>query len=81
MRVLFGLLLSVAGFLLVIYRVPVRRFMGQIGWAERVFGPGGTYTGMLLIGLAAFFAGLVTATNTWDVFLGGFAGRFFGSGN
>ena len=70
MEILIGIIGIMLGFLLMIYRVPVRRFMGQIGWAERYFGPGGTYTGLLLIGLGLCFFSLMIATSTLNFLLG-----------
>lgn len=73
---LIGVILSV---LLVIYRVPIKHFIGEIGWAERVFGPGGTFTALLLIGIAGFFVSLMIMTGTLNVLVGGAALKFFGS--
>ena len=44
MRIVIGLLGVVLSLALVIYRVPVRNFIGQIQWAEDHLGPGGTYS-------------------------------------
>lgn len=71
-----GVLVSI---LVLIYRVPIRRWLGEIGWAERYFGPGGTYTALLLLAVAGFFVSLMIMTGTIDVLLGGFFERFFGS--
>jgi hypothetical protein len=79
MEILFGLIGMILSILVLIYRVPIRGFMGQIGWAEHYFGPGGTYTALLLVGVGGFFFSLIIMTGTLDWLIGGFFGRFFGS--
>ena len=79
MNILGGLIGVILSILLIIYRVPVKHFMGDIGWAERYFGPGGTFTAMLLIGLFGFIISLMIMTGTLDLILGGFVNTLFGS--
>ena len=77
--IVFGLIGMIASLLILIYRVRIRGFMGTIGWAERYFGPGGTYTALLLVGVGGFFVSLIIMTGTVDWLLGSLVGRFFGS--
>jgi hypothetical protein len=79
MQIVFGIMGMILSILILIYRVQIRGFMGTIGWAERYFGPGGTYTALLLAGVLGFFASLIIMTGTLDWLVGGFAGTFFSS--
>ncbi|MBN2096544.1 hypothetical protein JW752_04075 [Candidatus Peregrinibacteria bacterium] len=79
MNIVFGIIGVVLSLLLIIYRVPVKHFMGEIGWAERYFGPGGTFTALLLIGVFGFILSLMIMTGTLGVLLGGFVDTLFGS--
>jgi hypothetical protein len=79
MQIVGGLIGVILSILLIIYRVPVKHFMGDIGWAEQHLGPGGTFTALLLIGLFGFIASLMIMTGTLDLILGAFIGTLFGS--
>ena len=79
MQILGGLIGAILSILLIIYRVPVKHFMGDISWAERYFGPGGTFTALLLAGLFGFIASLMIMTGTLDFILGSFVGTLFRS--
>ncbi len=79
MRILVGLIGIVLSALLLVFRVRIRQFMGQIAWAEAKFGPGGTYTALLIAGVALFFLSLIYATDSFGLILGGSEIDFFGS--
>ena len=79
MRILLGLIGVVLSLLLIIYRTQVRGFIGQISWAENRFGPGGTYTALLLLGLFGFIFSLMYMTNSFDFILSGIGFDFFSS--
>lgn len=70
MHIFFGLTGIVCSFLILIYRVPIKRFIGPIEWAERRLGPGGTYTALLLVAIVMFFVSIMIMTNTLDILLG-----------
>lgn len=78
MQIIGGLIGVILSILLIIYRERVQRIFGAIGWAERHFGPGGTFTALLLIGVLGFIVSLMIMTGTLDLILGGFIGTFFG---
>jgi len=61
-------------FLFIIYRFKIKRFTGNIGFAERVFGAGGTYTLLLLVGIGIFIATLLYVTGTLQSALQAFFG-------
>jgi hypothetical protein len=63
-------------FIFIIYRFKIKRFTGNIGFAERVFGAGGTYTLLLLVGIGIFITTLLYVTGTLQSVLQ----SFFGSG-
>jgi len=79
MNIIFGIAGVILSLLLIIYRVPVKHFIGEIGWAERYFGPGGTFTALLLIGVFGFILSLMIMTGTLGLLLGGFVDTLFGS--
>lgn len=80
MRIVVGLLVSVLGFLLIVYRERVKGFTGDVGFAEQYLGAGGTFTFYLLLGIAFFFGGLMWATGTVQAWFLENLGRFFGYG-
>jgi len=68
-KIFFGLIGFPLSFLIIIYRVKVKDFTGSIGFAERYFGSGGTYTLILLLGLAIFIITLLYVTDTLQSFM------------
>ena len=79
MQIIGGLIGAILSILLIIYRVRVKHFFGEIGWAERYFGPGGTFTALLLVGVFGFILSLMIMTGTLDLLFGGFISTLFGS--
>lgn len=79
MRILLGLIGIVLSFLLIVYRVQINHFMGGIEWAERKFGPGGSYTVLVIVALLLFFFSLMYMTNSFEVIFGVLPVNFFGT--
>lgn len=79
MRIVFGLIGVILSILLLVYRVPIKHFIGQFNWAEQKLGPGGTYTVLVLIAILGFFLSLMYMTDSFDVLYGGIGVDFFGS--
>jgi len=79
MNILLGLIGCALSILLVVYRGPVKHFIGQIEWAEQHFGPGGTYTLLLIIAFGIFVFSLMYMTGTFGLVFGGITEQFFGS--
>jgi len=77
MRIVLGMIGVILSILLVVYRVPVRNFIGQIQWAEDRFGSGGTFTLLLLVGIFGFFFSLTYMTNGFDAIFGNRGLEFF----
>jgi len=71
MNIIYGIIGIILSIALIIYRAPIKNFIGQIEWAENKFGPGGTYTLMLFIGIAGFFISLMIMTGTLNLLFGG----------
>jgi len=79
MQIIGGLVGAILSILIIIYRVPIKHFIGNIAWAEEHLGSGGTFTLLLLFGLFGFFLSLMIMTGTLDLLLGGFVDTLFGS--
>lgn len=79
MRILLGLIGIVLSFLLIVYRVQINHFMGGIEWAERKFGPGGSYTVLVIVALLLFFFSLMYMTDSFGVIFGALPVSFFGT--
>ena len=79
MRIILGLLGAALSIALIVYRERVVRFIGFIQWAEDHLGGGGTYSLMVLIGIAFFFLSLMYMTNSFDLIFGGVGVGFFQS--
>ncbi len=77
MQIFGGIIGVILSLLLVIYRVRVKHLLGEIGWAERYFGPGGTFTALLLFGIAGFFVSLMVMTGTLGLLFGNVGEKFF----
>lgn len=78
MTLFTGLLVSVLGVLLIIYRERVKGVVGDIGFAEQYLGSGGTFTFLLLLGVVMFLGGIMWATGTLQTWFIDNLGRFFG---
>lgn len=50
-RILVGLIGIPLGFLVLLYRDKAKDFVGNISWAEKYLGTGGTWTALILIGV------------------------------
>lgn len=64
MRYLVGIIGFPLGLIIVVYRERVKRFTGDFGFAESWFGPGGTYTAILIFGLIVSLGSLMYALGT-----------------
>ncbi len=78
MTFVIGILISVGGVLLVIFRERVKGVIGDVGFADQYLGSGGTYTFLLLLGIAMFLLGIMWATGTLQSWFLENLGRFFG---
>ena len=58
MNILVFIGLVIFGILIILYTVPFVKVVGRMDWAERWFGPTGTYTAWKIIGVGAIVAGI-----------------------
>lgn len=68
-KILLFLLLIASGFGLLIYTEKVKSFIGEVAFAEKYLGSGGTYTFLKLLGLFLLFASIIYITGTYDRFI------------
>ena len=68
MQVLQGLLGMGLAVLILVFRPRIKDFTGDVGFAERWFGPGGTWTLFIIIGIALFVFSLMWATGSLQSF-------------
>lgn len=67
----------IVGILLLIYRDKVKDFTGNIGFAEKYLGVGGTWTFYVLLGIGLFIFGLMWMTGSLQGWLESSLGSFF----
>lgn len=77
MRFLVGIIGFPLGLAIVVYRERVKRFTGDFAFAESWFGPGGTYTAILIFGLIVSIGSLMYAFGTLQGMFMMFFGPFF----
>ncbi len=77
MKIFVLILGSVIAFLMLKYRTHVKNFTGDIGFAEKIFGIGGTHTFIVFLGILVFLFSLMYALGTLEVLLDKVLGRFF----
>lgn len=68
MHVFQGLIGMLVGFLILVYRPKIKDFTGDIGFAERYLGAGGTWTFLILVGMGIFILGLMWALGSLQDF-------------
>ena len=78
MSYIIGILGFIGGLAVVVYRERVKRFIGDIAWFEKNLGPGGTYTGLLFIGLGTSILSVLFMTGTMQEMLKKLLGPIFG---
>ncbi len=76
-RFLVLVLGSISAVLLLKYRGKVKDFVGEIGFAERIFGMGGTNTFIVIFALLVFIFSLMYAFGTLQGVLQNTVGRLF----
>lgn len=76
-RILIGLLMVGAGFLVVWKTRNIEDMFGPIDWAEAKLGGGGTNMMYKFIGVVVIFVGFMVMTNLWNAFLEATLGSLF----
>lgn len=77
MRYLVGLIGFPLGMVIVVYRERIKRFTGDMAFAESWFGPGGTYTAIMILGLVVSFGSLTYMFGTLQALFKLLLGPFF----
>ena len=75
---LLTLLLIPAGIVVVWKSTQIGDFIGEIAFAEKIFGSGGTYSFIKYFGLAVTILSIMWLTGGPQVFLRDHVGKFFG---
>lgn len=77
MQIIQGTVGIILGFLAIKYAYQIKQFSGPIGWAEKVFGIGGTTTAVKVIGILVIIFSFLWMTGTLGDFLSSTIGKFF----
>lgn len=77
-RIIIGLLITIAGFLIVWKTRKITDTFGSIPWADQHLGGGGTALMYKMIGIVACLVGFLWMTNLWNAFLEATIGSLFG---
>ncbi|MFH1404666.1 MAG: hypothetical protein ABIH21_01040 [Patescibacteria group bacterium] len=75
-RIILGLAVMVAGFVIVWKTRVLMSWFGANAWAEQKFGPGGSWLFYKLVGLLTAFIGIFIATGIINDILEAFASLF-----
>lgn len=78
-RLLVGLIGIPLGIIIIRYRVTVKNWTGDIGWAEKYLGAGGTWTTIVAFGILVSFGSLMWMMGTLQEFFIKYLGSFFGA--
>ena len=68
-KILFAIIGFPLSFLMIIYRQKIKDFTGNIDFAEKYLGSGGTYTLILIIGVLLFIVTLMYVTGSLQSFM------------
>lgn len=66
MRYLVGIIGFPLGIIIVVYRERIKQFTGDMPFAEKWFGSGGTYTAILIFGFLFSIASIMYAFGTFQ---------------
>jgi hypothetical protein len=77
-RFLVALIGMPLAFVIVYYRKEIKDFVGDISFAERIFGVGGTHTFILFLALIVFAGSLMYGLGTLQDLFRGILGPLFG---
>ena len=76
-RIIIGIIGVAIGLLMIRFREKLQRFTGAIGFAERIFGNGGTFTFLLLLGSAVVILSILYMTGVLQNLLPNRLGPYF----
>lgn len=78
MQYVYGILGIIIGFLMIMYAYPIKRFTGAMGWAEKIFGIGGTATAIKVFGVLVIILSFLWMTGTLGDVIRSTIGPLFG---
>lgn len=76
-RFLVGIIGIPLAFVMIYYRRQIKDFVGEIAFAEKIFGMGGTHMMILIIALLVFVGSLMYALGTLQELVSTFLGPIF----
>jgi len=62
------------------YRYQLKGYIGDVGFADKIFGPGGTYSLLVVLAFVSFFGSLMYFLGTIQTLFHDYLGPFFGVG-
>lgn len=77
-RILVAVIGIPLGMAIMIYRYPIIKLFGKVSWAEEKLGGGGSFTLVILFGLAIWVISLMYALGTFQEITVGIFGGLFG---
>jgi hypothetical protein len=60
------------------FRIPIKHILGDIGWADKIFGGGGTYSLLVVVAFFSFFGSLMYFFGTFQTIVSDYLGPLFG---
>lgn len=64
--------------ILIKYRIPIKHALGDVGWADKIFGSGGTYSLIVSVAFVSFFGSLMYFFGTFQSIVRDYLGPLFG---
>lgn len=64
-------------YIIIRYRLQIKEILGTVGFAEKIFGAGGTFTLIVLVAVLICIGTLMYALGTLDGLMQAIFGRFF----
>ncbi|MBI5754014.1 hypothetical protein HZA40_02620 [Candidatus Peregrinibacteria bacterium] len=65
------------GFVIMYFKRAIKEFIGEVGFAEKYLGMGGTNTFVVLVGILVFIGSLMYGLGTFQALLDSSLGMFF----
>ncbi len=76
-RIIIGLVGVILGLAIIKYREAIQKITGPMEWGEKLFGPGGTFTFLVLIGSVAVILSILHIFGFLGSISSDLFGRFF----
>lgn len=76
-KIIIALVGFPVAFLIIYFRAKIKDFTGDMDFAERYLGSGGTYTFIILLGIGTFIVTLMYVTGSLQEIVGNTVGKIF----